>query len=77
MAKAQTPKLRPKRAEAPSCGTCRYFNEGNGGECRRYPPYAITRLADHPGPKMEWPDRLADRFPGVRPDDIWCGEYEP
>lgn len=60
---------KPRRQAQKACGTCRSFNSTNdvGGECRRYPPQALN------SPDGE---KMADRFPGVRKADIWCGEWK-
>jgi hypothetical protein len=77
MSNRQSPKSRQKPpAVKPACGTCLHLHatSDDGGECRRYPPQAITHF-DFDDREQRQVHRVADRFPGVRKADIWCGEW--
>ena len=68
------------RKELPTvdrCETCRFWKEwlvksdelhAGRGDCRRYPPVAISPVDDEEGVQYAQPHTLKDE---------WCGEWKP
>lgn len=54
-----------------TCQSCRYFkSEDHSREnCQRHPPVVLNSGTPADGPVC--------KFPMVRPDVDWCGEYQP